>query len=201
MQATITRRAGLIGLCSLAAAQVAAQVPVSEVEQFYSDPAVFTPVEPVAHAHATRFPSLSADGRRIAFASDGQNQIVVRDLFAGSSEVVAAPGLVSRGRDFTLSPDGQLLAFASDALPGKSSCGRQVNLRNMLTGSAGSVGGAACLEQPSKPVAPQLGKPFGYASNIRNNGLPSPSNSYDLYFRRNPPPFGKASQGDDEPDA
>lgn len=185
---------GLLGWLSVPAL---AEVPVNEVEQYYANPAVFAPVEATAHAYATRFPSFSASGDRLAYARNGQGQIVVRNLPAASAEVVSAPGLVSSGRDFTLSYDGGVLSFASEAIPDKGSCGRQVNFRNMLTGSRSSVSGAACLDRPSKPVIVRAGKPYGYASNIRSNGAPSPSNSYDLYFRRSPPPFGK---GDDAPE-
>lgn len=174
-----------------------AQVPVDEVEQFYANAAVFAPAETAAHAYATLYPSFSASGERLAYARNGENQIVVRNLPAASAEVVAAPGLVGSGRDFTLSYDGLTLGFASDAIPGKGSCGRQVNFRNMLTGNRSSVSGAACLDRPSKPAIVRAGKPYGYASNIRSNGAPSPSNSYDLYFRRSPPPFGK---GDEVPE-
>lgn len=173
-----------------------AQVPVSEVEQYYTNPAVFTPVEPGAHSYATRFPSLAADGRKVAFARDGQEQIVVRNLDAASNEVVAAPGLRSNGRDFSLSVDGRVLAFASDALPGKGgTCGREVSLRNMLTGSRAGAGNASCLDRPSKPIIPQFAKPYGYASNVGFGGQPSPSNSYDLYFRFSPPFLGKGDDG------
>ncbi|MCK7595359.1 hypothetical protein [Pseudomarimonas salicorniae] len=168
-----------------------AQVPVSEVEQFYANSGVFSAVEPSAHAHATRFPSLSADGVRIAFARDGEGQLVIRDLSQSSSEVVPAPGLRSSGRDFTLSSDGRVLAFDSEAVPGKAGCNRVLNLRNALTGTQTSVGGAACLDRPSKPIIAQFGKPYGFASNILRSGAPSPSNSYDIYFRRVPPFLGK----------
>lgn len=180
---------------TMVAAGGAAQVPVSEVEQYYANPAVFAAVEPATHSYATAFPSFSADGERVAFARDGEGQIVIRNLPSASNEVIDAPGLRSSGRDFSLSEDGRVLAFASNALPSKGGCGRQVNLRNVLTGNRASVGNASCLERPSKPVIPQFSKPYGYASNVGFAGQPSPSNSYDLYFRFSPPFLGKGDDG------
>src|SRR5690606_27975163 len=129
------------------------------------------------HAYPTRFPSLSADGMRIAYARNGEAQIVVRNLAEASSEVIAAPGLRSTGRDFSLSVDGRVLAFDTETPSGKGGCGRQLRFRNMLTGSSGAAAGAACLDRPSKPIIAGFGKPYGFASNIRSSGLPSPSNS------------------------
>jgi hypothetical protein len=178
----------LLGLAPTAAAQVT----VADAEAYYRDPQVFAPAEPPGQAYPTRFPSLSADGRRLAFARGGQQQIVLRHITTGTLESIAAPGLNESARDFSLSLDGLVLAFASVPAPGKSSCGREVALRNVLTGTRVGFPGASCLARPSKPTLPQRDFAFGYASNLKPDGQPSPSNSYDLY-RRVPGAFGKGT--------
>lgn len=190
-------RVGLSLALTLIATDSRAQVEIADVEQFYQNAAVFSPAEPSAHAYATRYPSMSASGARLAYARAGQNQIMLRNLPTGGGEVIAAPGLLTSGRDFTLGLDGLVLIFAADPPTAKSSCGRQLFLRNIVSGSQSGTDGAGCLGRPSKPATPQLDQPYGYASNVRPSGGVSPSNSYDLYFRRRPPPGGK---GDAEPD-
>lgn len=175
-------------LLAFASGVATAAVSVEEVEQYYADPAVYTPAEPAAHGYATRFPSLSASGGALAYSRPAANEIVVLSVADGATTLQSAPDLFTSARDFSLSLDGAVLSFASAPLAtGKASCSREINLRNLLTGSRSSSTGAACLSRPSKPYIPQLGQAFGFSSNIKPDGSPSPSNSYDLYFRRRPP--------------
>jgi len=105
------------------------------------------------------FPSISGDGRFVAFNSKatnlvpggggGAHQVYVRDLLTGETSLASAGNDGSPGdADSTtpaLSGDGRYVAFfsaASNLVPGATAAGRQVFLRDLRTGTIQLVSGA-----------------------------------------------------------
>ena len=92
-------------------------------------------------------PSISADGRFVAFSSfaplgalGAPGQVYVRDLVAGTTEVISEPpgiAAVSTSRYASMTADGRFVAFVSFAgniAPGDPGAGQQVFVRDRLTG-------------------------------------------------------------------
>ena len=104
----------------------------------------------------SRWPSVSADGLRVAFESqatnlvaadsDGISDVFVRDLQAGSTTLSSVASGGAKGNNASnlaaLSPDGGFVAFESAASNlGTSALARQIYIRSLSAGPGGGPGG------------------------------------------------------------
>jgi hypothetical protein len=106
-----------------------------------------------------RYPSMSGDGRFVAFTSNasnlvpggggGVNQVYVRDLLTGQTSLASAANDGSIGDAYswvpTISGDGRYVAFfstASNFIPGAVASGQQIFLRDLRAGTIQLASGA-----------------------------------------------------------
>jgi Tol biopolymer transport system component len=147
-------------------------------------------------------PSISADGRFIAFATDATNlvpggttgeQVFVRDLRSNTTHLVSADssGHPGNGASFTpsISADGRFVAFASNAaslIPGGTTH-EQVFVRNMKAGHTSLVSQSSSGKEANGPsFNPSIaadGKFVAFASDAGN--LVSHGSPYANVFVRN----------------
>jgi TolB protein len=122
-------------------------------------------------------PSISADGRYVAFAADagGGSSVYVRDLVAGPTR------LVGSGREPALSADGRLVAYTSDTalLPGDTNGVADVFVTDLVartTVRASVTPGGGQLDRASgAPALSPDGRWLAYRGTATNLLPPAPS--------------------------
>ena len=147
-------------------------------------------------------PSISADGRYVAFHSDasnlvpgdtnGQYDIFVRDLQAGVTQrvSVASGGTQANGLSYLpcISPDGRFIAFASSAsnlVPGVANGKSQTFVHDRLTGETECVSlgsdGTPANDHCSRPSMSAGGRYIAFAS-VASNLVDGDTNDMDDVF-------------------
>ncbi|MEG4277568.1 calcium-binding protein [Microcoleus sp. MON1_C1] len=153
-------------------------------------------------------PSISADGRFVAFASRAPNlvpgdtnnsqDIFVRDLLTNTTTRVSvdSAGNPGNGESYlpSISGDGRFVAFASDAanlVPGDTNGSRDVFVRDLSTNtttrvsvdSAGNQGNGISNPPLSKPSISADGRLVAFASAATNLVPGDTNNSQDIFVR------------------
>jgi Tol biopolymer transport system component len=150
----------------------------------------------------SRYPSISADGRYVAFESQGTNlvpsdtngvrDLFVRDLVSGTtvraSESVGGVEGDGDSTDASISPDGRYVAFeslASNLVPGDTNGTSDVFVKDLLTGAIvrASVdsSGAEGNETSRDPWISDLGLFVSFSSEA-SNLVPNDGNGYEDLF-------------------
>lgn len=154
----------------------------------------------------SRNPSVSVDGRFVAFASESANltasdtsrvrDIFVRDVLAGTTTLVSANALGTGGGNMgsdhpSISADGHYVAFesqASDLVPGDDNGRSDVFVRNVQTGVttlvSGSFGKLGWGDGDStRPSISGDGRFVAFASEATNLTADDTSNLRDVFVR------------------
>jgi len=156
-------------------------------------------------------PSISADGRYVAFSSfasnlapgdtNGYEDVFVRDRVAGTTERVsiAADGTQGNGPSYmtSISANGRYVAFvgiASNLVPGDTNDSRDVFVRDRMTGTTErvsvAVDGTQGNDTSQSPSMSADGRQLGFNS-FANNLVPGDTNGVPDVFVRDggaPPP-------------
>jgi Tol biopolymer transport system component len=152
-------------------------------------------------------PSISADGRYVAFASsatnlvaedtDAASDVFVRDLLTNTTTLVsraAGAGIKSNGDSFTpaISADGRFVAFASNASnlhPDDTDAATDIFVRDLQSGALTLVSradGAAGAKGGSGSAAPRIsadGARIAFSSNASNLDPDDPDAAPDVFVR------------------
>ncbi|MBI4728412.1 MAG: PD40 domain-containing protein [Acidobacteria bacterium] len=152
---------------------------------------------------ASTWPSISADGSRVAFASaaalvqgdaNGLNDIYVRDRSAGTTVLVssATSGGGANGNSFApaISPDGRFVAYHSDAtnlVAGDTNTASDAFVRDLTQGTTTRVSVSASGEQangPSQyPSVSAGGSVIAFESQATNLVAGDMNNAFDVFAR------------------
>jgi len=152
----------------------------------------------------SRYPSISADGRFVAFESYATNlaagdsnsvpDVFVRDRWAGTTERASVDSAGAQSDLESSSPaisaDGRFVAFASQAtnlVAGDTNAAIDVFVRDRLTGTTErvsvSVAGAEAAAQSNGPSISSDGRVIGFASQAGNLVPGDANGTWDVFVR------------------
>ena len=150
-------------------------------------------------------PEISADGRYVAFQSPAANlvpgdtngdiDVFVRDLVAGTTEIVSVDSSGAIGNDVSgfpsISADGRYVAFhsyATNLIPGDANTGSDVYVRDRVAGTTEKVSLTSTGAQPTLgasfvPRITEDGRYVAFHSTVANLVTGDSNNQTDVFVR------------------